>query len=384
MKRSLFLTVILLPFISIAQLQSLMSVKTWAYQLQGISISQIAADTSFDLVIIDYSIDGTDEGKFTTAEIASIKSSGKKVISYLSIGEAEDYRFYWQSSWSTSPPSWLGPENPDWAGNYKVRFWDPQWQSIIFSYVDTIIDQGFDGVYMDIVDAYYYWMEENPEEAYADTLMMNYVENIRAHITSVTGNGNFIMIPQNAEDIINSTNTTPVQKTAYFNAVNACGVEDVFCYGSLDEDNPYNPDAYRLGQLQEWLAGNKQVFSIEYLTQTALIDQYTTGAHNEDFVPYVCTRALDQLCPGIPVGINENDVQEFSVTPNPCNGTLFLKGKYSGKLQMSLYSSVGSCLMQLQDAGDGKFDLSALPDGIYFLRLQDSEKIFYSEIILKK
>ena len=42
----------------VAQWQSLTNIKTWAYQLQGINISQIASDTSFKLIVIDYSSDG--------------------------------------------------------------------------------------------------------------------------------------------------------------------------------------------------------------------------------------------------------------------------------------------------------------------------------------
>ncbi len=80
------------------------------------------------------------------------------VICYMSIGEAENYRFYWQNSWNSSKPQWLEAENPDWAGNYKVRYWYPEWQAIIFgnsnSYLDRILSAGFDGVYLDIVDAF--------------------------------------------------------------------------------------------------------------------------------------------------------------------------------------------------------------------------------------
>ncbi|TAN37800.1 MAG: hypothetical protein EPN23_04615 [Verrucomicrobia bacterium] len=44
---------------------------------------------------------------------------------YLSIGEAGDYRGYWEKEWSAQPPTWLGAENPDWKGNFKVRYWQP-------------------------------------------------------------------------------------------------------------------------------------------------------------------------------------------------------------------------------------------------------------------
>jgi len=379
----------LASYTAMAQLQSLTNIKTWAYQLQGMNITQIVNDTSFKLIVIDYSADGTDATKFTPQEIAQIKASGKKVISYLSIGEAEDYRYYWQSSWNTTPPVWLGPENINWPGNYKVKFWDPQWQSIINSYIDTIAGQGFDGIYMDIIDAYYYWMVENPVKPGADTLMMSFVENIRSHVNLLTGNQNFIMIPQNAEDIINSDNVSAGQKTAYLNAVNAVGVEDVFCYGSLDEDNPFNPDTYRLGQLQEWQTAGKQAFSIEYLTQSTLIGQYVNAAHSDNFVPYVCVRALDQLCEGIPSGIeaiqNENNI---SVFPNPSSGLVYVdQGIFDSKTRISLISSNGQLIKTYSldelKSKDDQFiiDISAYSDGLYFVEITGEQQNIFKKII---
>ena len=32
-------------------------------------------------------------------------------------------------------PVWLDVENPDWQGNYKVQYWHPEWQAIIFGSV---------------------------------------------------------------------------------------------------------------------------------------------------------------------------------------------------------------------------------------------------------
>jgi len=82
----------------------------------------------------------------------------------MSIGEAEDYRYYWDSTWRTGNPIWLDKENSDWSGNYKVRYWEYGWQNIIFgnddSYLKKILDAAFDGVYLDIIDGFEYF-EEN-------------------------------------------------------------------------------------------------------------------------------------------------------------------------------------------------------------------------------
>lgn len=119
--------------------------------------------TDYDILIIDLFYEGDDA--LTSNDIISLKTKAnggsRPVIAYMSIGEAEVYRYYWQPDWETNPPSWLAEENPDWTGNYKVRYWDDGWQDIIYgnddSYLKKIIDAGFDGVYLDIIDAFEYF-----------------------------------------------------------------------------------------------------------------------------------------------------------------------------------------------------------------------------------
>lgn len=119
--------------------------------------------TNYDLLIMDLFF--TDGSTFTASEINELKNKangGKRlVISYMSIGESEDYRYYWQASWNTAKPAWMDAENPDWPGNFKVKYWHAEWQSIIYgndgSYLKKILDAGFDGVYLDIIDAFEFY-----------------------------------------------------------------------------------------------------------------------------------------------------------------------------------------------------------------------------------
>lgn len=118
--------------------------------------------TDYDLIIIDLFFN-TDMLNVDDINRLKIKTNGAKrlVVCYLSIGEAEDYRYYWNSAWSVGEPSWLEKENPDWKGNYIVRYWEQDWKDIIFgnndSYLKKIIDAGFDGAYLDIIDAFEYF-----------------------------------------------------------------------------------------------------------------------------------------------------------------------------------------------------------------------------------
>jgi len=120
--------------------------------------------TNYDVIIMDLY---HNEIAYTQAEIEQLKTkqnSGKRlVVCYMSIGEAEDYRYYWQADWQAGNPSWLEEEDPNWKGNFYVRYWEADWKNIIFgndnSYLKKIIDTGFDGTYLDLIDAFEYFEE---------------------------------------------------------------------------------------------------------------------------------------------------------------------------------------------------------------------------------
>jgi cysteinyl-tRNA synthetase len=118
--------------------------------------------TNYDLLITDLYFGGE---AFTAGDLAQLKrkanGGSRLVISYMSIGEAENYRYYWQAAWGSNKPAWMDAENPDWKGNFKVKYWYSDWQQIIYgndnSYTNKILQAGFDGVYLDIIDAFEYF-----------------------------------------------------------------------------------------------------------------------------------------------------------------------------------------------------------------------------------
>src|SRR3954469_23633893 len=92
-------------FLSAAQL----SPASFAYVLQADALAASKAEAvsrltscGRDWVVLDASFSGEDP--WTTKELARIRAGqpGRKVVAYLSIGEAEDYRAYWQRSWDAN------------------------------------------------------------------------------------------------------------------------------------------------------------------------------------------------------------------------------------------------------------------------------------------
>ncbi len=276
---------------------SLSSVRSWAYWLQNAS-PEVIAESGFDVIVMDYSRDGNDETAYTREEIEGIKRVGIIPIAYISIGEAEDYRFYWNESWKENPPAWLGPENPDWEGNYVVKYWDGEWKEIVFRYLDRIIAQGFAGVYLDRVDVYWFWAESHNESWTAEQ-MIGFILEIANYTRSKAGRG-FIIIPQNGEYLLEH------DKETLLATVSGWASEDVF-YNGL-KPSPWTAEKVPL--LERVVNAGKPVFVVDYVDDgtrseenLARILDFIEKARRAGFIPYATfeDRELDRLdvIPGI-------------------------------------------------------------------------------------
>ncbi len=286
---------------------ALTEVESWGYQLQRIDLDQLAA-SDFDLLVIDYADDSGQP--FPPEDIAWLRADGKLVVSYLSIGEAETYRPYWDPTWvegdecdappSASAPRWLEGVNPEWCGNYLVQYWDPEWQAIVMDYLDAILAAGFDGVYLDKVDSFYTWTGEEDLGAPfthpgAGPDMAALVETIAARGRAV--HPGFIVVPQNAVEIIEYLDGA--QRAEYLATISGIAVEDTFFrpIGAWDENAAYNPQQYVIGLLAEYQAAGLPVFAVDYVTEPRKIARFAEEARAHGYIPYAGVRALNALMP---------------------------------------------------------------------------------------
>jgi cysteinyl-tRNA synthetase, unknown class len=249
-------------------------VKSWRYQLQDINPDTVAS-SSADMVVIDYA--GAD-GPFTGAQVAQMKrkpdGSRRLVLSYMSIGEAESYRWYWPQRSS----AWLGPENRKWGGNYAVRFWHADWQQIIFDYTDKIVAAGFDGVYLDKVDQF--------EDMGHKDDMVEFVARIAARAKSQRPD--FMVISQNGDALI--------PDARFRKAIDAFAREDLY-YGESTDGVRNSASSIRASvrRLKMLATEGKPVFVVEYPRN----DEQAQTARREiselNFIGLMARRALDQL-----------------------------------------------------------------------------------------
>jgi len=140
----------------------LAGVQTWYYHLgftlEGRKLRQIS-ESSYDMVVIEPIYTEAENTDYPiSATLAQLHQNQRLVLAYIDIGQAEEWRSYWQAGWRIGAPSWIVANDPDgWDGNYPVAFWHPEWKQIWLGQNGLVADlarQGFDGVYLDWVEAY--------------------------------------------------------------------------------------------------------------------------------------------------------------------------------------------------------------------------------------
>lgn len=273
-------------------------VKSWAIQLRFLDRAALAA-SPFDLVVIDHAPHPKKDVEipFTPEQIAplKVKADGKRrvVLAYLSMGEAERYRYYWKPEWDApeTRPKWLGLENPRWPGDYLVQFADPDWQAVIFgsteSFLDRILAAGFDGVYLDRVDAF----QDEHVPSGSEDAMAGFVQRLADHAHRV--NPDFLIVMQNAEELASSK--------SLLSRLDGLAKEDLL-YG-FDNNEALNPAQMvtdTVGNLRKAKRAGIKILVLEYARTADAIAATQRLAQREGFVLHITDRMLGVLSPVSP------------------------------------------------------------------------------------
>lgn len=321
-------------------LKLLRSVKFWAYQIQQIDWPGAVDDligSKYDMLAVEPTRTDWSEGPNsfdTKGMVAGIKDSKahnnfhrKLVFAYIDIGEAEDWRWYW--TWSKDwrpgepfPGDWpdfiVAPDPDGWEGNYPVAYWDKGWKDIVLygehtpghdrrdyvSILDEVIKDGFDGVYLDWVEAY---DDEsvrraarragvNPEEE-----MIRFISEIRDY--GRESNPHFLVIQQNAADLSDG-------RPELFDYVDAIAQEHLWYRGIATDDwddvdgcdipTPADWTVDYLLHLSRYQNAGLPVFCCEYALKYASRAYQKAAGHG--FIGY-CTRvSLSRLTTTPPPG----------------------------------------------------------------------------------
>ena len=316
----------------------LSTARTWAYQLQHLEEEgaiEALRKSRYDVLVLEPTRTHREEAGFGTKEMLSrlrIAPGWTKriLLAYISIGEAEDWRWYWTWSkeWKKKMPrpadwpAWIAVHDPDgWSGNYPVAFWDEAWKDIVVggknqkpapgreytSILGEVLADGFDGVYLDWVDA---WEEETvaaaAKKAGKDPAkeMIALIGEIRA--AGRAKNPGFLVVQQNGSGLLKG-------HPELLKVVDAIAQEDVWYSGQADVDweNPKGHDRKQeadftkktIEALQEFKKAGKPVFTVDYTVDHAA--EVYARSRELGFVPYCSRTSLQKLSSTPPPGLAE-------------------------------------------------------------------------------
>lgn len=265
--------------------------RTWMYQIQdldaGGAVEALAA-TAYPMLVLEPGHNFRDSPYDTEAMVAALDAAPggepRLLLAYVDIGQAEDYRTYWGDDWiaptadARGDPDFLVTVDPDgWSGNYPVAYWREDWKALWLGSSGIVADlarAGFDGIYLDWVEAYddcavIAAAEDDGVDPAAE--MITFIEELGEAGRAVVED--FLVAAQNATYLIDE------DPARYSAAIDALAVEDTWFHGAGDAewDDPdagdqRSPERYegqwstenRLAAYATYLDRGLPVFSVDY------------------------------------------------------------------------------------------------------------------------
>ncbi len=237
----------------------------------GASNEDIDYMLQYDEIVIDAQY-------FTNNEIAYMKSKGKVIYSYLNVGSIENFRDYYDDYKDLT----LG----DYENWYEERWIDvsnKDWQDFVINNLAyTILNKGIDGFFIDNVDVYYNYKNDDIFNGLAYILK----ELKKMTYTLINGGDEYVMEYyeryNNITDIMSGVNQETV-----FSKINWDKV-DSFTKNDKDETKYFM-------EYVEFVDSNYgDVYLLEYSKDNALINKIYDYCNKHNFKYYV-SKTLELL-----------------------------------------------------------------------------------------
>ncbi len=243
----------------------------WLCAYSHIPVKKLLA-TKAELMVLD-------PDAYSQEEVKAIKSAGVKVLAYLSVGEAEKYRRHFSQLEGTDL---IIEENPDWPENFPVKFWEPIWKSLLTSYSKEILNKGFNGLFVDVVDAWQNFPEsERPKrKEQMENLLIDLAKNMHEHDSE-----HWLMI-QNSHELLE--NPCLEKLTAGINQ------ESLFASWAETEIDP-EWQRNKILALENLRRRGKLITLIEYTRNPIDMVRIRMRAAMHGFTPYFSVKELDRI-----------------------------------------------------------------------------------------
>lgn len=294
--------------------------QSWMYQIQDLDADgavEALAASSFPMLVLEPGHNLREAPYDTRALVDALRTTpdGERrlLLAYIDIGQAERYRSYWGADWrpptsgSRGEPQFILAADPDgWSDNFTVAYWHPAWQALWLGEQGIVAELarfGFDGIYLDWVEAY----DDDSVVAAAESESVDPTEAMVRFVEALAESGravrhDFLVVPQNAPYLIDH------DRDRYASAIDALAVEDTWFHGYGDAD--WNsPDAgdkrerhqgawsteSRLAQYRRYQDTGLPVFSVDYCIDAANAARVYREARGAGLRPLVTRVSLSRM-----------------------------------------------------------------------------------------
>lgn len=245
--------------------------RNWLCVYHKIPLEQLKK-ANVDLMVLDPDC-------YSAFEIQELKLSGATVVAYLSVGEAESYRDYYAKIASSGL---IIAENESWKTNFSIKYWDPLWLDTLQKYSSSILEKGFDGFFMDVVDAWEAYDEEQQPEFRKKmqlllTSLADFSRRKRAGIKLILQNSHQLM---EAEEVFRR-----------FDGINQESLFASWANEKIDKDWQQQ----KIVALEKIRKKGKFVTLLEYTRNPLLMAIANMKASLHGFIPYFSVKDLDQI-----------------------------------------------------------------------------------------
>nr|BFF23250.1 hypothetical protein GCM10025732_12150 [Glycomyces mayteni] len=207
--------------------------------------------------MVDLARDGGDD-YWTAAEIDALHDAGKTVYAYFTMGSIETYRPEYDAV-AASGAGLILNQWGDWPDEYFVKYWEQDWWDLVMEpRLDQAAAAGFDGVYLDVPNAY--------EEIDLDLVPGETRETLARKMADLViaadehaGDG-LAILPQNSPEL--------ADQDGYLDAIDGIGIEELWF---LNADTPCDEDwcAENLANTRAVHDAGKLVLAVDYAADPA-------------------------------------------------------------------------------------------------------------------
>jgi polysaccharide biosynthesis protein PelA len=234
---------------------------------------------SFHLVVLDSD---------NHPQLDLLRGHGRDLLGYLSLGEIESHRAYFEAA---KAEGLLPRENPAWPGSFSVDFRDPRWRRrVIQDLVPAILASGFNGVFLDTLDDAAALERADPQKYRGMVAAAaNLVRSLRQAFPQIRimVNRGYDLLPQIAPliDILLGESVYTTYDAQYKGYVRVPAPQYEQQVRLMREALRWNP-RLRICSLDYWNPSDIREIRHIYHVERA-----------NGFAPYVATRELDQIVP---------------------------------------------------------------------------------------